>query len=130
MSEQSDKETSLFKKFQKRSTKLHALSKEYKDFENRKRDLLEQLLDIGKETKLLVEIKDILDEIKIILTILQTQRSVLLDSGLEKFALGLGGDDRLSQFEDARRIIETSTADFSRMQTQAEAVQSSVSDGS
>ena len=99
---------------------MHALNKKHKEFENNKNELLEQLLDIGSEIELLVEIKDILDEINIILNILRTQTSVLSDPGLAKY-------DILSHSEDARRIIATSTADFKRMQIQAEAVQSSVS---
>ena len=82
--------------------------------------MLEKLLDIGSETKLLVEIKDILDEINIILNILRAQNSVLSDPGLEQYR-------NSSHYEDARRIITTSTTDFERMNVQAEGVRSSVS---
>ena len=69
---------------------------------------------------MLVEIKDIIDEINIILNILRAQKSVLLDPALDHYR-------NSSHYEDACRIIATSTADFERMNIQAEAVKSSVS---
>ncbi|KAF2727552.1 hypothetical protein EJ04DRAFT_517173 [Polyplosphaeria fusca] len=115
----SNKETRLFKKFQKRSEQLHTLNKRHREFETKKNELLEQLLDIGSEITLLVEIKDILDEINIILNVLQTQNSILSEPRLKTH-------EDLHHSEDARRIVATSTADFTRMQVQAEAVKSSL----
>lgn len=111
----------LFKTFRNRSRKLHRLSERFRGFEIKKNNLLNLLLDIRQETELLVEIKDILDEINIIMTVLRTQNSILLDAGSKNPVLV-----ESAHFEDARRILETSTADFERMRVQAKAVKSSV----
>lgn len=99
---------------------MYFLNKRHKGFENKKKDLLEKVLYIGSETELLVEIKDILDEINIVLNILRTQESILSDPDLEEHR-------SLTHAQDARRIISVGIADFERMQLQANTVQSSVS---
>jgi hypothetical protein len=72
-------------------------------------------LNIDEEIKLLVEIKDILDEINIILMVLRSQRSVPTDPELPKFTRIRYNTDGLPHLEDAKRIITTSANDFMRM---------------
>ncbi|KAI4660855.1 uncharacterized protein J4E79_005423 [Alternaria viburni] len=72
-----DKESRLFRSFQRGSTHLMQLKATNKYYEERKNKLLVDLLDIREEVKLLVEIKDILDEINIILSVLDIQRTVI-----------------------------------------------------
>lgn len=118
---QSDEETSLIGEFKNRSRKLHTLNEKYKHYEDKKKKYLEKLLDIRKETECLVEIKDIMDEINIILTILRAQKSVVGDPRLRQIATQ---ETHGSHYDDALRIVTTSIADFERMQAQAEVLRS------
>ena len=72
-----NKETSLFTTFSKISERLNKL--DGRRLKGRRARTLDSLFDITKETKLLVEVKDIRDEIEMILSILTDQRSVLND---------------------------------------------------
>jgi hypothetical protein len=72
-----DKENRLFRDFQRGSTRLLELSSINKYYNERKNELLVDLLDIREEIKLLVEVKDIRDEINIILSVLNIQRTLI-----------------------------------------------------
>ncbi|KAF2106882.1 hypothetical protein BDV96DRAFT_654214 [Lophiotrema nucula] len=120
----SDKESSLFKRFQMRSRKLHRLRPGFKQYVDMRRLLLDRLLDIRKETELLVEIKDILDEINIILSVLQIQEKLLNDDKLDEFKRGRQHPSL--HYEDARRIVSNNLIDFERMRSQAQDVQVSL----
>jgi hypothetical protein len=72
-----DKENRLFRDFQRGSTRLLELSPVNKYYNEKKNELLVDLLDIREEIKLLVEIKDIRDEINIILSVLSIQRTII-----------------------------------------------------
>lgn len=81
------------------------------------------LLDIGTETQLLTEIKDIRDELNILITILEHQRAVLSDLG-EHLRDELRRKTDIA-FEMTRRsrdqikVIETHITDIKRMDSQA-----------
>ena len=78
------------------------------------------MVDIGREIKLFVRIRDILDEITIILHILSVQEAVLRGS---TFA----DSEPSAHYEEACRIVEVSLADFRRKREHAEAVKINVS---
>jgi hypothetical protein len=78
-----DKESRLFRDFQRGSTRLQELSSSNKYYNERKNKLLVDLLDIREEIKLLVEVKDIRDEINIILSVLSIQR-MLIDQMIQQ----------------------------------------------
>lgn len=87
--------------------------------------LLNLLLDIRKETELLVEIKDILDEINIILSVLETQNKLLQDGKFDEYK-EQRRPNGLSHFDDAHRIVVMNIIDFMRMKDQAREAQASV----
>jgi len=72
-----DKESRLLEEFTTQSHELHRLSEKYRHYDLEKELLLDKLLDIRPQTKLLREVKDIEDEIKIILHVLNEQVRVL-----------------------------------------------------
>lgn len=72
-----DDETRLLEEFTEQSHELHMLSEKYRHYALEKDLLLDKLLDIRPQTKLLREVKDIEDEIKIILHVLNEQQRVL-----------------------------------------------------
>ena len=72
-----DDETRLLEEFTAQSRQLHMLSEKYRHYALEKDLLLDKLLDIRPQTKLLREVKDIEDEIKIILHVLNEQQRVL-----------------------------------------------------
>ncbi|KAF1808412.1 hypothetical protein P152DRAFT_220188 [Eremomyces bilateralis CBS 781.70] len=98
----------------------------------RRDDLFQDsLLDIGTETELLAEIKDIRDEINIIKMVLQHQVSVLPDLADFMFE-ELGGKKSLEAFEirkrskDQLKIIDVHVKDLERMDKQAENIYTSL----
>ncbi|GAB7332487.1 hypothetical protein MBLNU13_g04281t1 [Cladosporium sp. NU13] len=72
-----DDETRLLEEFTVQSRQLHMLSEKYRHYALEKDLLLDKLLDIRRQTNLLREVKDIEDEIKIILHVLNEQQRVL-----------------------------------------------------
>ncbi|KAF2108367.1 hypothetical protein BDV96DRAFT_264521 [Lophiotrema nucula] len=113
-----NRESELFKKFEKDSTSLQHLSKKSYSFDDHRRTLLEQLLDIQQETKLLIEIKDIRDEIKICLSIVDIQKQVFAQ---------MSDPNKGGKFEyldtHVRSLLESTQYAFNRINVQAEAVQ-------
>ena len=88
---------------------------------------VDRLLNIAKEAKLLVECKDIQDELGILKTILIQQKSVLLDmERIMKYAAGFPDDTKreelTSKVSQQQRSIELCMMDLSRMDKQAESV--------
>jgi len=93
-------------------------------YQKRRDVLLSQLLDITEESKPLAEVKDILDEIKMIRTVLEDQLSAI---ALDDTNLWLDDlkYDQLA-FGEARDMIQRTIATFSTLKTRAEAVENSV----
>ncbi|KAF2149540.1 ankyrin [Myriangium duriaei CBS 260.36] len=91
---------------------------------------VDQLLDIGKETELLAESKDIRDEINMINKVLDDQKQVLRD--LESAVCDIYRDEHKSQQEVKKRIrdqlktIDTHVKDLDRMDKQAERIYDSI----
>ncbi|KAJ5937653.1 hypothetical protein N7454_003995 [Penicillium verhagenii] len=93
---------------------------------------VDDLLDIGEETDLLAEIKDIKDELNMIRTVLEQQKNVLADfqevicdtyQGQNKSQLEVK-----KKFKDQQRMIDMHLKDIDRMDKQAERIYHSITD--
>lgn len=93
---------------------------------------VDKLLDIGAETDLLAETKDIRDELNMIAKVLEDQRAVLPD--LEISIIDIYREEHKSQHELKRRFreqlktIDTHLKDIDRMDKQAERIYKSITD--
>ncbi|KAG0645497.1 Ankyrin-2 [Hyphodiscus hymeniophilus] len=93
---------------------------------------VDKLLDIGHETDLLAETKDIRDELNMFRKVLEDQRQVLPD--LEAAILDIYRDEKKSQWDikkrakDQMKAIEMHVKDIDRMDKQAERIYSSITD--
>jgi ankyrin repeat protein/Mg2+ and Co2+ transporter CorA len=96
---------------------------------------VDQLLDIGAETDLLAEIKDIRDELNMIAKVLEDQRSVLPD--LEASITDIYREEHKSREDqqdlkrrskDQLKIVDIHLKDLKRMDTQAERIYKSITD--
>jgi Mg2+ and Co2+ transporter CorA len=93
---------------------------------------VDKLLDIGAETDLLAEIKDIRDELNMIAKVLEDQKTVIPD--LEIAILDIYKEEHKSQQEIKRRFkeqlktIQTHINDIDRMDKQAERIYKSITD--
>ncbi|KAJ5627668.1 hypothetical protein N7490_009896 [Penicillium lividum] len=93
---------------------------------------VDDLLDIGEETDLLAEIKDIRDELNMIRTVLDHQKHVLADFQ-EVICETYQGQHRSQyevkkRFKDQQRMIEMNLKDIDRMDKQAERIYHSITD--
>lgn len=140
-----DRETVLFKEFNTASAQASDWLKNHRKlsrstwtddevFESRNEQPLfvDKLLDIGQETDLLAETKDIRDELNMISTVFQHQQHVLADFQ-EAIAEIYHGQHR-SQFEvkkrfkEQQRTIDMHLKDIARMDKQAERIYASITD--
>lgn len=93
---------------------------------------VDRLLDIGQETNLLAETKDIRDELNMIRTVLEHQNNVLLD--FQEVVCETYQGQHRSQFEvkkrfkDQQRMIDMHLKDIERMDKQAERIYHSITD--
>ncbi|CBY00910.1 hypothetical protein IAQ61_011813 [Plenodomus lingam] len=93
---------------------------------------VDKLLDIGAETDLLRETKDIRDELNMIAKVLDDQRNVIPD--MEASILDIYHKEHRSQqdlkrrFKDMVKTIETHIKDLDRMDKQAERIYKSITD--
>lgn len=78
------------------------------------------MLDIRKEIEFLVEVKDIRDEINIILSVLHVQQSVVGQMKVLEIPLLFPSE------MTAESLIETAIADFVRLNEQAKSIQDRV----
>ncbi len=100
------------------------------EYQKRRRPLLTELLNIGKESKQLTEVKDILDEVKIIQAVLEDQEEVLVSGGgLDKLAAEFGSSHVLlgNSFTKAIEDHLKAKKSFLAMKSRAEDVETSVS---
>jgi hypothetical protein len=120
------------------------LSDEARDVERDKKDdkakfeeymrgpfFVDKLLDIGQETDLLAETKDIRDELNMIKKVFEDQRQVLRD--LEDAMYDVLEDNQSQRevrkrFKDQLKTIEMHLKDIERMDKQAERIYSSITD--
>lgn len=93
---------------------------------------VDKLLDIGQETDLLAETKDIRDELSMIKKVLEDQAAVLPD--LEASICDIYAESQTSQkdvkkrFKDQLKTIELHIKDIDRMDKQAERIYNSITD--
>ncbi|CAL3973628.1 unnamed protein product [Diplocarpon coronariae] len=93
---------------------------------------IDKLLDIGQETNLLAETKDIRDELNMIAKVLDDQKNVLPD--LQDAVSEIYGDEHKSQqevkkrFRDQLKTIDVHLKDIERMDRQAERIYKSITD--
>jgi ankyrin repeat protein/Mg2+ and Co2+ transporter CorA len=93
---------------------------------------VDKLLDIGAETDLLAEIKDIRDELNMIAKVLEDQRNVIPD--LQGSIIDIYQEEYKSQnelkkrFKDMLKTIDTHVRDLERMDVQAERIYKSITD--
>ena len=93
---------------------------------------VDKLLDIGQETDLLAEAKDVRDELNMIRTILQHQKDVL--DGFQEVICEIYHGQHRSQYEikkrfkEQQRTIDMHLKDIDRMDKQAERIYSSITD--
>jgi Mg2+ and Co2+ transporter CorA len=99
---------------------------------NRRPFFVDRLLDIGQETDLLAETKDIRDELNMIAKVLEDQEHVLVN--LRDAILEIYQDEQRSQvevkkrFKDQLKTIEVHLKDIDRMDRQAERIYKSITD--
>ncbi|KAL6708240.1 hypothetical protein ACN47E_003424 [Coniothyrium glycines] len=92
---------------------------------------VDRLLDIGAETDLLAEIKDIRDELNMIAKVLEDQRSVLPDletSIIDIYDKNKNQKDLKKRFKEILKTIDTHINDLTRMDKQAERIYKSITD--
>ncbi|KAL1979537.1 hypothetical protein VTN96DRAFT_5584 [Rasamsonia emersonii] len=93
---------------------------------------VDKLLDIGQETDLLAEAKDIRDELNMIRTVLEYQKQVLFD--LQEAICDIYLEEHRSQqeikkrFREQQRIIDMHVKDVDRMDKQTERIYDSITD--
>lgn len=99
---------------------------------NSKRDptFVDTLLDIGEETALLAEAKDIRDELNMISLVLQNQLSILEDL-MQALLEEREGDQQKQaeikkRFREQWKIVDVHKKDVERMDKQAEGIYTSV----
>ena len=84
-------------------------------------------MDIGRESELLAEVKDILDEIKIIQTTLDDQRTVIHSDGLRELERSLNNETFNSYlFGKPQGIIGEIVRSFEILKDRARAAENSV----
>ena len=92
----------------------------------RLRILLNKLFDISRELKPLAEVKDILDEIKIIQTTLEDQKTVMYSNELSELAKVLDDPTEPDCFRKPKDILASVIRNIEVVQARAEAVEKSV----
>ena len=142
--EVTDKETELFKKFNDASSlaalwlKSHSRSDpsiiepgtDGNDLNSGNPRFVDTLLDIGEETALLAETKDIRDELNMISLVLQQQLSILDSMTIALLAETKGRQDRQAEikrrFRELSKVVEMHIKDVERMDRQAEGIYGSI----
>ncbi|KAL5415711.1 hypothetical protein PMIN06_002288 [Paraphaeosphaeria minitans] len=113
-----DKESKLFRDFQRGSNRLLELDNGNKYYNESKNALLTDLLDIRTEIALLVEVKDIRDEVNIILTVLTIQRKLVKQMSQEA-----GEEIALLRTPVVKNMILADINDFTKLDNQARTIQ-------
>ncbi|KAK0636122.1 hypothetical protein B0T17DRAFT_69023 [Bombardia bombarda] len=124
----------LFQEFRLLSMALSGLEEDHPQYQKQRRILLGELLDtMSKETASLTEVKDIIDEIKIIQTTLEEQTDVIESDDMRKFEEDLYDTDKPGIITTewhpsakARDTIRRTNKSFKAMMNRAEAVEKSI----
>ncbi|KAI1639109.1 hypothetical protein F4809DRAFT_172745 [Biscogniauxia mediterranea] len=110
----------LFKRFREYADRLCRLNENNPEYQKRRSQYLKELLDISRESNLLEDVKDILDEIKMIQCILDDQKEVI--SKVKTFLKPKGRKLR----NILRNTLEETEAKFKTMQDHARSVEASL----
>jgi len=110
----------LFRRFRKYADKLYSLHEKYPGYQARRSNYLKKLLDIRDESQLLEDIKDVLDEIKMIRGVLYDQNMVV-DKACER----LGEQS----FDGVRNTLSDLEYKFKVMKDHADSVEVAVRKG-
>ncbi|KAL8758200.1 MAG: hypothetical protein Q9199_001663 [Rusavskia elegans] len=140
-----NKETELFMNFndaskaaarwlksQRQRESLQLLSKPSGESESTKdHTFVDTLLDIGEETALLAETKDIRDELNMISMVLKHQVSILDDMMHALLEEARGSDSRMQseikkRYREQHKVVEVHLKDVERMDKQAEGIYTSL----
>ncbi|KAL8671688.1 MAG: hypothetical protein Q9168_003810 [Polycauliona sp. 1 TL-2023] len=111
---------------------LQPLSKQSAEKENlRDHTFVDTLLDIGEETALLAETKDIRDELNMISMVLKHQVSILDDMMHALLEEAKGPDSRMQpeikkRYREQHKVVEVHLRDVERMDKQAEGIYTSL----
>ncbi|KAF7527875.1 hypothetical protein G7054_g10313 [Neopestalotiopsis clavispora] len=112
-----------FLEFRRLSEFLEHLDEQHPDYLSRRGLLLKMLLRISKDSRILSEVKDVLDEIGMIQSVLHAQRSVLSDDDGGELDLLLGVQrERAPLYNELRRII----GNFEQMKLRAQSIVDSI----
>ena len=110
--------------FRRLSEFLEHLDENHPDYLSRRGLLLKMLLRISKDSRILSEVKDVLDEIGMIQGVLHDQKSVLNDDDGGEMDHLLGAQrDRAPLYSELRRMIRN----FEQLKQRAQSVVDSVS---
>ncbi|CRG89394.1 hypothetical protein PISL3812_06430 [Talaromyces islandicus] len=142
-----DRETVLFREFNIASAQASEWLKHHRQFnlgtgsylsrvneddEDTQPLFVDKLLDIGQETDLLAEAKDIRDELNMIRTVLEYQKQVLADLQDAICEIYLGEhrsqNELKKKFREQQRIVEMHVKDVDRMDKQTERIYHSITD--
>ncbi|KAL8657066.1 MAG: hypothetical protein Q9226_002287 [Calogaya cf. arnoldii] len=139
-----NKETELFMKFndaskaaarwlksQRQRGSLQLLDKRSGSRDHKDHTFVDTLLDIGEETALLAETKDIRDELNMISMVLKHQVSILDDVMLALLEEVKGPDHRVQsgikkRYRELHKVVEVHLKDVERMDKQAEGIYTSL----
>lgn len=119
-------------KSQRQRGSLQLLSKPSGESESTKdHTFVDTLLDIGEETALLAETKDIRDELNMISMVLKHQVSILDDMMHALLEEARGSDSRMQseikkRYREQHKVVEVHLKDVERMDKQAEGIYTSV----
>ena len=111
-------------------TDISTSSKTDNEFSYSDPAFVDTLLDIGEETALLAETKDIRDELNMISLVLNYQLSILDDLTNAMLQELKGRQDRQAEvkrrFRELRKVVEVHLTDVERMDKQADGIYNSV----
>ena len=117
-----DDEIKLLNSFAKSSESLQKLNGNHVEYAKKKDSVLDEMLDVRDQVKLLEEAKDIRDEINIILHVLGEQRRVLQEEIITCFfgpnANDTPGVNGTSTWREPLRLIKRAIGDFEKMDKQ------------
>jgi len=117
-----DDEIKLLNNFAKSSESLQKLNGNHVEYAKKKDNVLDEMLDVRDQVKLLEEAKDIRDEINIILHVLGEQRRVLQEDIVKCFFKPNTNDTAdttgTNTWREPLRIIKRAIGDFEKMDKQ------------
>ncbi|KAH8895650.1 hypothetical protein GQ53DRAFT_803904 [Thozetella sp. PMI_491] len=121
-----ERDSRLFREFQFLSTQLSNLDERNNQYRKLRATLLKHL-DIQKEVRLLTEVRDILDEIKMIEAVLNDQRNILESDEISHLCRDASTTEEVrSQFYKASELVERALDSFGSSKARAETVEKQI----